>query len=470
MAIREGRWDCPSCGSTAIYGRHVECPGCGRPRPAGTRFYLTDDAPVVTDAARLREARAGADWVCEHCGASNRAAEDDCTGCGAARGTSPTQPVIDYDLEDIPRSGGEPRETEGARSAGFAGFAGSASSAGSARRGWRGARSSGGEVRGLLGAETRPPNTARSILEGCCGCGCLGVVAFFLLALLGSFIEEPVGGEDLVPAVVEARHWERTALVEQRRLVNGEGWELPDSAQVIRRRRRFHHNDSEIIGYRTVTRQVPRTERVADGTETHTRQVEERVQTGTREYVCGQRDLGNGYFEDIECEEPVYETRTRTQEWEEPRYREVTRYETVTEDEPITRPKPVYQTYYTWRVPQWSVVDTLRAQGDTTLPVWPDTTLRRNERLGPKTERYTLVLREAGGGRRTLELGMLQWSGWRPGERVALRHGAGENGAQTLLFPADSLAACRRWHRDREEPPADSLGCSPPPPEPERKR
>lgn len=33
MAICEGRWDCPSCGSTAIYGRHVECAGCAR-------FYL----------------------------------------------------------------------------------------------------------------------------------------------------------------------------------------------------------------------------------------------------------------------------------------------------------------------------------------------------------------------------------------------------------------------------------------------
>ena len=33
--------------------------------------------------------------------------------------------------------------------------------------------------------------------------------------------------------------------------------------------------------------------------ETRTRQVSEQVQTGTRDYVCGQRDLGNGFFEDI---------------------------------------------------------------------------------------------------------------------------------------------------------------------------
>src|SRR5690349_6150305 len=117
MAIREGRWDCPSCGSKAIYGRHVDCPGCGKPRPAGIRFYLTDDAPVITDAARLREARAGADWVCEHCGASTRATETDCTGCGAPRGSSPAQPVIDYPLSQVPRSGDTPRPADPLRPA-----------------------------------------------------------------------------------------------------------------------------------------------------------------------------------------------------------------------------------------------------------------------------------------------------------------------------------------------------------------
>lgn len=111
MAIREGRWDCPSCGSKAVLGRHVDCPGCGKPRPAGTRFYLTADAPVVTDAAQLAEAKAGADWICGHCGASTRATQTDCGGCGAARGTSPTQPVIHYGAGQVPRSGGAPGAT-----------------------------------------------------------------------------------------------------------------------------------------------------------------------------------------------------------------------------------------------------------------------------------------------------------------------------------------------------------------------
>ncbi|HEX8246476.1 MAG TPA: hypothetical protein VF541_23430, partial [Longimicrobium sp.] len=64
MAIREGRWDCPSCGSEAQLGRHVYCTGCGAPRPEEVQFYLPEDAEAVTDAGQLAQANAGADWVC----------------------------------------------------------------------------------------------------------------------------------------------------------------------------------------------------------------------------------------------------------------------------------------------------------------------------------------------------------------------------------------------------------------------
>ena len=60
MAIREGRWDCPSCGSVGQLGRHVYCTGCGGPRPKEIRFYLPEDAAAVTDAGQLAQASAGA--------------------------------------------------------------------------------------------------------------------------------------------------------------------------------------------------------------------------------------------------------------------------------------------------------------------------------------------------------------------------------------------------------------------------
>ncbi|HEX8905532.1 MAG TPA: hypothetical protein VF771_11850, partial [Longimicrobiaceae bacterium] len=108
MAIREGRWDCPSCGSKGQLGRHVYCTGCGAPRPKEIRFYLPEDAEAVTDASQMVQATAGADWVCEHCGGSARATDADCPGCGAPRGSSVERQVHEYDTADIPRAGGPP--------------------------------------------------------------------------------------------------------------------------------------------------------------------------------------------------------------------------------------------------------------------------------------------------------------------------------------------------------------------------
>ena len=417
MAIREGRWDCPGCGSTGIFGREVDCPSCGKSRPGGVRFYLTDDAPVLRDPERLDEARAGADWVCEHCGGSNRARRRECEGCGAPRGTSPTQPVVEHRDGWVP--GSEPKPLAGVAS---------------------GARKGAG---------------------GCCGCGCLGMILLNLIGVIAAYFNPPVGGEDLVPAVVAAKSWVRTVVLEERKVVEGEGWELPDSARLTRSERRIRSYDQVLERYETVTREVTRDEQVRDGTETRTRQVSERVRTGTRTYVCGQRDMGNGYFEDIECEEPVYETRTRTESYDEPRYRTETRRETVTENEPVYRRVPVRATHYTYRVPRWVPSRTLKEQGDTTEPVWPEFRLARREREAERRQHYEIVVRAGDGEKRLLLLPHGRWSRYRIGDRVALRLGP-----ELEVLPADSLSRCRRWHMGKGGAPPDSLGCSPPPPEP----
>lgn len=107
MAILEGRWDCDACGRKGIRGGERVCPGCARPRPQNVKFYLPHDAPVVTDAAALHEAKAGPDWYCEHCGAGNSALRTACKQCGAAKGSSPSHKVTDYSLDDVPHSADE---------------------------------------------------------------------------------------------------------------------------------------------------------------------------------------------------------------------------------------------------------------------------------------------------------------------------------------------------------------------------
>jgi hypothetical protein len=459
MAIREGRWDCPSCGSKRVYGRHVDCPGCGKPRPAGIRFYLTDDAPAINDASQLREARAGADWVCEHCGASTRATKTNCDGCGAPRGSSPSQRVVDYPLHAVPRSGDVPRPA---------------------------ARGLMGRVKREAGEPRKPAGKGKT----CLGCGCLGFVVLLLLGMLSAAVEScgggRVGGEDLKPATVAGKRWERAFQVEQRRVVEGSGWDLPDSAEVVRSRRRLRGTGREVERYESVTRRVQRSREVPAGTRTatrqvpdsrtETRQVTERVRTGERTYVCGQRDLGNGYFEDIECSDPVYENVTRTEEYEVPTTRTETYEETVyrteyyweneTTNEPVYRRVQVYDTFFDYRVPAWDSVETRQARGDTAAPAWPDTALRPGQRIVGRRDEYWMTFRRADGTRFGARVPLDVWMRWRVGQPVALRQEDGAAPPRFDVLPADSLAACRRWHRgrDRDNPPGDSLGCSPRPP------
>jgi hypothetical protein len=261
MTIREGCWDCPSCGSKRQLGRHVYCTGCGAPRPQEIRFYLPEDAAVVTDPTLLAQANAGADWICGHCGGSARATDTSCPGCGSPReADDQARQEHVYGLADIPRSGEDPPPAAAPQ--------------------------------GLV----TPPAAAKSKRSGC---GCLTL----LLVVMGwcgwSNRTRHVEGALL------AKHWERSVQVEAYRTVSEDGWSLPAGGREIRSFRAIRE-------YR----------QVLDHYESKTRQVSEQVQTGTRTYSCGQIDRGNGYFEERTCTEPEYETRYHTESYEDPVYRQ----------------------------------------------------------------------------------------------------------------------------------------------------
>src|SRR5207247_9677634 len=92
MAIREGKWRCPYC-AVANRGAAMACTGCGATRDKDVTFFLEDDGEEVTDNALIARARAGADWPCTFCGASNPPERDHCRNCGAQKGAAPSRPV-----------------------------------------------------------------------------------------------------------------------------------------------------------------------------------------------------------------------------------------------------------------------------------------------------------------------------------------------------------------------------------------
>jgi hypothetical protein len=130
------------------------------------------------------------------------------------------------------------------------------------------------------------------------------------------------------------------------------------------------------------TQVIDHYEQVLDHYETITTQIPEQVQVGVQTYVCGQRDLGNGFFEDIECTQPIYETRYRTE----------------TTQQPVYRNDPVYVTQYTYEIDQWIYN---RYHGTTgsreEQPYWPVITLAENEREGGRLQQYEVHFIDAAG-------------------------------------------------------------------------
>lgn len=267
MTIREGRWDCPSCGRTGNLGRHQHCEGCGDPRPERVRFYLPGDAPAVQDPRRLTEAAAGPDRLCDHCGASNRGDAAACSQCGAELDPRRHRPV---------------RLTSVATPAKFFEASYQHMKARAAEQPW---------------PAPRPSYLPRALA----GLGALLGVIFLLWLAWGCTRRYEY------PGSVASVRWERWREVEALRTETEEGWRIPSGGRELRRWRAVHHYDQVVDRYETRTRTV-------------------REQTGVRQVRSGSRDLDNGYFEDVYSTEPIYESRLES--YQEPVYRSEPVYRT----------------------------------------------------------------------------------------------------------------------------------------------
>ena len=111
----------------------------------------------------------------------------------------------------------------------------------------------------------------------------------------------------------------------------------------------------------------------------------------------------------------------------------------------------------------WQTARSVTAVADSGLPAWPEPALRRGERLGGHTAQYTVTYRRESGITSAVLVDSATWDSVAAGDHAALRLAA--DGTPAAVLPADSLAECRRWHRDPgNHPVPDSvaaLGCSP---------
>lgn len=171
--------------------------------------------------------------------------------------------------------------------------------------------------------------------------------------------------------------WNRNIEIQHYVTVDESGWSMPPDA-------RLHYTNWEYKESRSVL----------DHYETETRQVEKQRISGYETYIVGYRDLGNGMFEEQTAERPVYETY----------------YETETYEKPIYRQEPVYATKYYYEYDTWKRKTILKTNGSNKTPYWHEVNLADNERVGSKTETYTVGLTDKKGRYYECDVSQTQWN------------------------------------------------------------
>ena len=297
MAIRVGRWDCKTCGHVGNLGPTTKCEKCGAGRPANVKFYLSSDAEIVTDKEKIKEARAGADWVCSYCTTQNKSLEKKCKTCGSPNFEKENNKKLEqkiYTTANVPRDS-KPKEKV---------------------------------KQPTKLVKPAKPKKELSKKEKI-GCILIPIIVLVLtLIIIGlSFISKEIDVE-----VVE-KTWHRTINLEEYKLVTESDWSIPAEGTYVSSQEAIHHYD-----------------KVYDGTETRTRDV--KVKVGEEEYVCGQKDLGNGYFEDEYCYRDIYETQSESYEVD------------------VYKDVPVYETEYTYTIWRWTEISPITSEGNQDTLYW----------------------------------------------------------------------------------------------------
>ncbi len=356
MATYEGKWRCLRC-STVNLGRNLNCMTCGVKRSDDIEFFLEDDTAVVADESLLKQANAGADWICRYCSGNNRAFDKQCSSCGSLRS--------DNDKQLIEETRGVNDWSEQAQKA---------------------ARSA-AQASNFQESQTQKSFFSSRLFKfGLLGAGSLTAMFVALIAVLIY-----IGAASYSTEVeVTGLEWTRTIALEEHKTVQETAWEgeVPREARVQSQTRAVHYTDKVPDGTRTVP-------------ETYT----EEVSDGSERYVCGKTSKKNGYFEDKYCTRTKYKTVTKTRNRTETIYKDV----------------PVYKINYNYLIDKWVTTGEKTTSGTDFNPQWATVqTDNVRTRTGKRTESYNLLCKELGGDNNPhkIKLTAENWSKFNSGDRL----------------------------------------------------
>ena len=345
-----GYWDCPFCGSTGVSGELKTCPNCGRGR-GNVKFYMKGHAEGQTRRASERNDIEFVD--AEKAKYINKNPDWYCSFCD----------TLNSDNAQFCSSCGSSREN-------------SESNYFEMHR-----KKEEAERTRAMETQPQPAPKKRSSL--------LPILIVAVLALVGLFFFLQSNTTQAGLTVTDLS-WQRTIEIEQYQMFSESDWSLPRDAELTGQKEEFHHFDSVLDHYESVD--VQRSREVFDHNET----------TYTYE------DMGNGYFQEVAHENPVYRTE----------------YYTETVQEPVYVQVPRYQTKYYYNIWRWVPVRTAEAGEHNHSPVWPDTALAQDEREGRHAEVYRFTVEKTEKNkepqRTTYRIAEADWNNLNVGDKISI--------------------------------------------------
>ncbi len=411
--IVTGFWDCPYCGTKGISGADKSCKGCGRPRGKETVFYMSKQSRVLSEQEAENVCKE-ADWLCDYCGCYNSACDTHCCRCGASRSDS-TQ-----DYFSVRKAASTQQQKDGT------------------------------SVKSVATAIKQPAASEKKKKKG----GFLKSILLTVGLIILAAVSTPK--EKIIKARVQSFSWERSIQIEELKSFEEDGWSLPAQARLQYEEEAIKEYETVVDHYETKTRTV--SEQVFDHyetkTRTHTEDVFDHYETVTdtvtqevldhyETVVIGYNDLGNGYFEEITAEEPVYRweeveysyqtpvyrTETFEETYQEPVYRTQTRQEDY--EEPVYRKDPVWATKYYYEIDRWIPVRTVETSGEGKEPIWGEYSIKKNEREADREENYSIKFKQRGKKKYwTVQTDYTTWEKLKKGNTVKLA----VNGSRARIY------------------------------------
>ena len=295
-----GYWDCPVCGNKEIRGDVTNCPSCGRAR-GDVKFYMKG---YTEGEIREENERDDIEFLSEE-QASHFSDNPDwyCSFCNSLNSDN----------------------------AQFCGNCG-ATRADSEANYFEMLKKKQEREAAEAAAQPQPSSRAgkpRSKLW-------LGILAILAILLVVWLWPRSKAG------TVKDFSWACQIATENYEQVTEEDWSVPEGGEYVSQQEKIYTYESVLAGYRDVTR----TRDVLDHYETY--------------YTY--EDRGNGTFEQVSHERPVY------------------RSEEYTVQEPVYQQVPRYKTAYTYTIWKWVAGTVYRASGEDHTLVWPEIEYNENKR------------------------------------------------------------------------------------------